>query len=72
MKNYFIDNNSFLNQIYDFVGLGYFDVPKYEDKINENAIKTPPPDEESISRLQDFFEPYNKKLFDVLGKGFDW
>lgn len=72
VQDYFSDSNSFLNQIYDFVGLPSFDVPEFGKRINENPVILPPLDEESIAKLRAFFEPYNQKLWCLLGKEFDW
>lgn len=72
VQDYFSDRNNFLNQICNFVELPPFEIPKFKDKINENPITLPPPDEESITRLHDFFEPYNQKLWHLLGEEFDW
>ncbi len=72
VQDYFLDSNGFLNQIYDFVGLPPFNVPEFENRVNENPIILPPPDEESITKLRAFFEPHNQKLWCLLGKEFDW
>jgi hypothetical protein len=72
VQDYFSDRNIFLNKIYDFVGLPPFEMPDFRDKVNENPVILPPPDDESISRLRVFFEPYNQKLWHLLGEEFDW
>lgn len=72
VQDYFSDRNNFLNKICDFVGLPPFEIPKFKDKVNENPIILPPPDEESIAKLRVFFEPYNQKLWHLLGEEFDW
>ncbi|MBL1264297.1 sulfotransferase domain-containing protein [Methylomicrobium sp. RS1] len=72
VADYFFDSNRFLNQIYEFVGLPSFESPVFTNKINENPIVLPPPDEESMSKLNEFFKPYNEKLWLLLGKEFDW
>ncbi len=72
VADYFFDSNRFLNQIYEFVGLPEFECPASNNKINENPIVLPPPDEESMSKLREFFNPHNEKLWSVLGKEFDW
>ncbi|MDO9139834.1 MAG: sulfotransferase domain-containing protein, partial [Methylobacter sp.] len=72
VADYFSDSNGFLNQIYEFVGLPDFECPVSNNKINENPIVLPPPDEESMAKLSEFFKPYNEKLWPLLGKEFDW
>lgn len=69
---YFLNKNSVLREIHDFVGLPPFDMPIFENKVNENPIKLPPPDEESIAKLKEFFEPHNQKLWKLINKKFDW
>ena len=72
VADYFYDKNQFLGQIYEFVGLPNFECPTYSDKINENPIILPPADQDSIHKLINFYEPYNQKLWAVLGKKFNW
>ncbi|MGZ8236809.1 MAG: sulfotransferase domain-containing protein [Methylobacter sp.] len=72
VQDYFSDSNKFLNQLYDFVELPPFEIPEFKDRVNENTIMLPPADEESIAKLRTFFEPYNQKLWHLLGKEFDW
>jgi hypothetical protein len=72
IADYFYDANQFLGKIYEFVGLPAFEHPVFKNNINENPIKLPPPDEESLSKLNAFFRPYNEKLWLLLSKEFDW
>lgn len=72
VADYFFDSNRFLGQIYEFVGLPSFECPVFNNRINENPIVLPPPDEESMSKLSEFFKPYNEKLWPLLGREFDW
>lgn len=37
-----------------------------------NAHKYPPIKEETKQKLGEFFKPHNEKLFDLIGKRFDW
>ncbi len=69
---YFVDSNHFLNQIYEFVGLPSFECPTFNNRINENPVVLPKPDEESLLKLSGFFKPYNEKLWQLLGREFDW
>lgn len=72
VDEYFRDNNRVLNQIYEFVGLPSFECPVFNNRINENPLILPPPDEKSLLKLREFFKPYNEKLWQLLGKEFDW
>ncbi len=72
VADYFADSNRFLGQIYEFVDLPGFECPVSSNRINENPVVLPPPDEESMAKLSEFFKPYNEKLWSLLGKEFDW
>lgn len=72
VADYFADRNQFLGQIYRFVGLPDFECPPNADKVNENLLTLPPPDKDSIQKLIDFYKPYNKKLWALINKKFDW
>ena len=72
IAGYFRDREYYLRQIYDFVGLPHVSGVPSNDKINENPIKLPPADDATMSKLSSFFEPYNQKLWGVIGKEFSW
>lgn len=70
---YFRRPSDVLNEIFDFVGLPRIEFPaKLHDTVNENPLKFPPPSEMSIAKLQQFFRPHNEKLWQIIGKRFDW
>jgi hypothetical protein len=72
MEEYLKDRNSMLSRIYEFVGLPDFVVPAAASSVNENPLRLPPPDQASLDKLKVFFEPFNTKLWDVIGKEFEW
>jgi len=72
VADYFFDSKRFLNRIYEFVGLPGFDCPLSNNKVNENPIVLPPPDEQSMAKLAAFFKPHNEQLWSLLGREFDW
>lgn len=72
VAEYFSDNNLFMRQVHDFVGLPRFDCPPFDTRINENPLVLAPPDAATIAKLKDFFRPHNEKLWALLGKKFDW
>ncbi len=72
VDDYFMDRSDFLHKIQDFIGLPRLDVPKSISKTNENPVQVPPADEQSLSKLRNFFEPYNERLWMVLGEEFKW
>lgn len=72
IEDYFVDRNSVLSRIHKFVGLPDVAIPEAREKVNENPVRLPPPDQASLEKLRTFFAPHNRKLWDVLGKEFNW
>lgn len=72
VQDYFSNGNNCLKKIYDFVGLPAFDAPNVIDKVNENPVIFLPAEEENVARLRDFFEPYNQRLWCLIGDEFNW
>jgi len=72
MGEYFRDRNSMLATIYDFIGIPFFEIPAAKNITNENPLKLPPPDDDSLAKLREFYAPHNEKLWTVIGKEFDW
>jgi len=70
--DYFADRNRFMRVIQDFVGLPRVDIPLVARKTNENPLRFPPPDEATVSKLKQFFQPHNQMLWRVIGKEFPW
>ena len=63
------DTNRIISEIFEFL-----EVPKQEisDLTKQNKIKYPKMRDSTREILIDFFKPYNEKLFDMIGKRFDW
>jgi len=56
------------NEIFTFLGLEFYDVaPIYTHKLK--YLKMP---KEFKDRLLEYFEPYNKQLYKLLNKNFNW
>jgi hypothetical protein len=72
IADYFQDRNRCLQKIQNFVGLPYVALPPFAKKINENPIRLPAPDNESVAKLRDFYKPYNEKLWAVIGEEYAW
>ena len=72
ISEYFSQQERFMNRLYDFVGLPQTSVPKFDARTNENPLQTPPADKATVSKLEEFFAPYNEKLWSVIGKKFVW
>lgn len=69
---YFREKAEFLHQVQDFVGLPRMPLPNLGKTVNENPLRLPPPKQETLDRLQTFFRPHNEKLWDMIGRRFDW
>lgn len=72
VADYFRDRDSCMRKIFEFVGLQNASLPQFDTVINSNPVKLPKADEATSSRLRTFFEPYNEKLWKVIGKRYPW
>ena len=64
-----INTENVLSEIFEFL-----DIPKQkiQDTTRQNKIEYPKMDVSTRKILNDFFKPYNEKLFELLGKRFNW
>ena len=58
-----------LSEIFEFLEIP---IQKIEDVTRQNKIKYPKMDSSTREILNNFFKPYNEKLFSLLGKKFNW
>jgi hypothetical protein len=58
-----------LTKVFEFLDLPYF---KIKDFTRQNKREYHPMKDETRKLLVEFYKPYNKKLFDMLGSKFDW
>ena len=72
IDDYFSDQNAFMRKTYEFVGLPPIEIPAATSRTNENPIQAPPPSGDTIAKLQEFFLPYNDKLWQIIEDRFDW
>jgi hypothetical protein len=49
-----------------------FAAPQSDAQLYENPVSQPPPDAQSMARLQAFFRQHNDRLWDVIGHEFAW
>lgn len=65
--------NNFPQQEYNKV-LSFLGLPEYELDFSKkyNQHKYPPIKAETKQKLEEFFKPYNEKLFDLIGERYDW
>lgn len=69
---YFLSRSSYLRRIEQFVGLPPASIPQQLPVANQNPLDVPAPDRASIVKLKRFFEPYNSRLWEILGTAFPW
>jgi len=67
-ENFFRNPSSVYKQILEFLELPIWEPDRYEDSHN----KYPPMDIKIRKFLKDFFKPYNKQLYELLGTDFKW
>ena len=72
VEEYLRDPKTFMRTIHEFVGLPHMWAQCSENKVNENPLALPPPDERTVAKLTEFFKPHNRKLWQLLGRKFDW
>ena len=67
---FFKNPSDTLNQVLDFLGLNHCVLNEYKirGKVNKNKIF----DLDFQKQLSDYFKPHNQRLYDFLGKKFDW
>jgi hypothetical protein len=62
-----------LNEVTDFLGVSSFDFSNIDLKdIHKSKYKGKSIDENSRKVLRDFYKPYNEKLFNLIGKKYNW
>lgn len=81
-SDFFYDNTvTVMTEITEFIGMPYIDWSQHEKlkmtwgggASNSHAAHDYPPlREETRARLRSFFEPYNQRLFKLIGREFDW
>ncbi len=68
-QDFFINTNEVVNGVYDFLGL-----PQCTPVPVKETNHSPPFDisEEIKQELASFFQPFNEKLYELVGKDFNW
>ena len=69
-EDYFAKPTDVLNQVTEFLGISPWTFG-YKQELSQKGTYQPiNPD--IASELRDFFKPYNKALFDLIGQEYDW
>jgi len=72
VADYFRDRNVFLTQLEQFLGLPHAPLPPALPVANRNPLKGLSADLATTAKLKEFFEPYNRTLWDVIGTKYSW
>lgn len=67
LKNNFDETSS---RIQSFIGVPFENIPLKES--NKRKVNDKNDYEADFLRLQEFYEPHNQKLFQLIGRAFDW
>ena len=69
-EEFFKNPSKTYNDVLEFLGLKLFSLKKFEIKGKVNKNRTI--DDDFRNELVDYYKPHNQKLYDFLGKSFDW
>lgn len=72
IAEYFANRSQYLDSIANFVGLPPIVFPTDLPVANRNPVPLPAMSADSRAKLRGFFEPYNRRLWDLLGTCFAW
>lgn len=72
ISDYFTDRNAYLTHVESFLGLPHVPLPHRLPIANANPLDGLAAPPETCAKLRAFFEPYNMRLWDVIGKAFPW
>jgi len=69
-EEFFSDPSKIYNQVLDFLGVENFELDTYRTygKVNKNRKI----DSIFYNELLDYFKPHNQRLYELLGREFDW
>lgn len=72
IAEYFTNRGVYLQELCQFVGLPLITLPADLPIANRNPVKVEPPAIEATAKLREFFDPFNRRLWGVLGRAYDW
>jgi hypothetical protein len=68
---YFKDRNAFLEHLEPFLGLPHATMSQCLPVANRNPLELVP-DPQASAKLKEYFEPYNRRLWSLIGTQFPW
>lgn len=72
VAGYFKDRNEHIKRLEQFLGLPHASLPPGLPVTNRNPLTGITPDHDTCLKLKQFFEPYNRRLWQVIGTVYDW
>lgn len=72
IAEYFRDRSVFLARFEEFVGLPHVPLPPRLPVANRNPLDALTPDAITTAKLRTFYEPYNRRLWKVIGTEYAW
>jgi hypothetical protein len=72
IADYFKDRNGFIQRLEQFLGLPHVPLPPQLPVANRNPLEPQAPDRDASAKLKEFFEPYNRRLWRVIGTEYPW
>ena len=70
-EEFFSDPSRIYNQVLDFLGVENFDLDQYEQFRKQDYSESKLPID-THKKLADYFKPHNQRLYEFLGRKFDW
>jgi len=68
-EDYFLNPPVTFQQVFDFLGLSPFEIVLKQEHEPSNY---PPMKPETRLQLQEYFEPFNQQLYELVGRNFEW
>lgn len=72
VADYFRDRNSYLERLERFLRLPHAPFPPQLPVANRNPLDHAALDTNTSTKLRQFFEPFNRRLWDVIGTEYTW
>lgn len=72
IADYFRSRNAYFEHLQNFLGLPYFELPPRLPVTNSNPLEGLASPPETTAKLREFFEPYNRRLWQTIGTTYAW
>ncbi len=72
VADYFTDRNAYFDRLQEFLDLPHISLPTRLSVTNRNPLTGLKPDLQASAKLKGFFEPYNRRLWEVIDTQYSW